>query len=284
MKRMLINILLAVLCATGLAGCGKSEETVQKQLELRSQGMQFQLDGEYEAAINSYNEALQLSGMSVSNLELDIASYKASAYHQKGDTQKAIETCSAVLDMEESAELYLTRGLLYRSLGDSASAKADFEEAVELTSEKDNLTLGRLYYYMEDYAQAKEYLEKASSDGDPEGIYWQAELYRQMGNEDYAVTLYKNYLNSENPIQMSAYEKVASWQIRQEEYEDAIETLQDGIARGDSASLQGLLAHEISLYEQIGDFETAKLKMESYLQQYPEDGAAAREYEFLKSR
>lgn len=284
MRRKIGYMILTALCVTCLAGCGKSRETEEKQLTLRSQGMQQALDGDYEAAIASYNEALGLAGMSVGSLELDIASYKASALYQSGDTQEAIDTCTAVLDMKKSAEIYLTRGLLYRELGNTQAANEDFSAAVDLTSSKDQLMLGRLYYYMGDYTKAKEYLEAASAAGEQEGIYWQAELYGQMGNEDYAVTLYQSYLTGEDPAWLSAYVKVASWQIRQGDYDQALSTLQDGIARGESDCLQALLANEIAVYEQMGDFETAKLKMESYLENYPEDEEAAREYEFLRSR
>ena len=284
MRKKRIYAVTAFLCLICLTGCGKSKETQDRQLQLRSQGMQQALDGEYEEAIASYEEALKLSGMSVGSLELDIASYKASALYYQGDIQKAVDTCSAVLDLKKDVEIYLTRGLLYKEMGDMQKAKEDFQAAIDLTSSKDLLMQGRLHFYMEDYTKAKEYLEKVVAEGNQEGIYWQAELYSQMGNEDYAVTLYQSYLTGQNPTQQSAYAKVASWQIRQGEYDQALETLQSGISKGEGSSLQELLAQEIAVYEQKGDFETAKLKMESYLESYPNDEEAMREYEFLKSR
>ena len=60
--------------------------------------------------------------------------------------------------------------------------------------------------------------------------------------------------------------------------------LEAGIAAGEGALLQELLGNEIAVYERMGDFETAKLKMESYLEHYPEDERAQREYVFLKTR
>ena len=70
----------------------------------------------------------------------------------------------------------------------------------------------------------------------------------------------------------------------QGDYESALSAIQDGIALGDSESLQELLSYEIAVYEQMGDFATAKVKMESYLESYPDDESAAREYVFLKTR
>lgn len=274
----------AGVCAIFLAGCGKSSEVEEKQLALRSQGMQQALDGDYEAAIASYDEALQLAGMRAGNLELDIAAYKASAQYHAGELQKAIDTCSAVLDLKESAEMYLTRGMLYREAENIQSANADFKEASKLVSKKDLVMLGRLSYYMEDYANAKTYLESASKAGDSEAVYWEAELYWQMGNNEYAITLYQSYLEGEAPTHQSAYAKVASWQIEQGDYEAALATLEEGISKGEDGSLKDLLGNEIAVYEQKGDFETAKLKMESYLEQYPDDEKAQREYRFLRTR
>lgn len=283
MKRYRIKMVLAGLCVICLSGCGKSKATEEEQLKLRSQGMEQALAGEYEAAVASYNKALELSDMQVGSLEMDIAAYKASALYHQGNIEEAVNTCTAILDLKKSTEIYLTRGLLYREMGDTEASKADFAQAAERTSSKDKLMLGRLSYYMEDYAKAKEYLEAVTAEGNQEGLYWQAELYRQMGNEDYAATLYQSYLQGEAE-HTDAYAKVASWQIRQEEYDAALETIRSGLEKENTENRQQLLACEIAIYEQKGDFETAKLKMEDYLESYPDDEEAAREWVFLKTR
>ena len=144
--------------------------------------------------------------------------------------------------------------------------------------------LGRLSYYMEDYTNAKTYLEAASKEGNPEGIYWQAELYREMGNTDYAITLYQSYLDGEEVTHQEAYERVAAYQLAQGDYTGALDTLQAGISMGNGGCLQKLMASEITVYEQQGDFDTALQKMESYLESYPDDADAQREYTFLKTR
>lgn len=274
----------AGLCVLLLTGCGTGKEVKEQQMALRSQGMSQALAGDYAAAAESYDEALRLAGMRAGELELDIAAYKASALYHQGKLPEAIDMCSAVLDLKKSAEMYLTRGLIYREAGEQELASADFESAIEMTSSKDQVMLGRLSFYKEDYSKAKEYLEAASEAGNQEAIYWQAELYWEMGNEDYAVTLYESYLAGEDPQHQSAYARVASYQMKQGDYDKALEVLESGIAIGDSGYLHDLLANEIAVYEQKGDFETAKLKMESFLEQYPDDAKAAREYEFLRSR
>ena len=106
----------------------------------------------------------------------------------------------------------------------------------------------------------------------------------QMGNIDYAIPLYQRYLEGEAPVHQEACAKVASWQMEQGAYSEALSMLEAGIAAGEGALLQELLGNEIAVYERMGDFETAKLKMESYLEHYPEDERAQREYVFLKTR
>lgn len=274
----------AVFCMILLAGCGNSKSVREQQMTLRTQGMEQAKEGDYEAAVASYDEALGLSDMYVGSLEMDIAAYKASAQYHAGNIEDAIATCSAVLDLKESAEIYTTRGLLYREDGNTEAAKADFTKAMSLTSQKDKIMLGRLSYYMEDYTNAKSYLEAAAKEGKTEAIYWQAQLYDQMGNPEYAITLYQNYLDSGDVQHQDAYEKVASWQLDNKDYDGAAQTLEAGIALGDNGCLQKLLASEIAVYEYKGDFATALQKMESYVETYPEDADAQREYIFLKTR
>lgn len=279
-----IMLAVTVLCMGLLAGCGTSKKTEEQQLALRTQGMEQAREGNYEEAIASYNEALGLANMHAGTLELDIAAYKASAQYHAGNTEDAIATCSAILDLKESAEIYTARGLLYREAGNTEAAKADFTKAMSRTSKKNKVMLGRLSYYMEDYTNAKTYLEAASKEGDPEGIYWQAELYWEMGNTDYAITLYQSYLEGEKITHQEAYERVASYQLEQGDYTGALDTVQAGIAMGNSGCLQKLMASEIAIYEQQTDFDTALQKMETYLESYPDDTDAQREYIFLKTR
>ncbi|HBN56671.1 MAG TPA: hypothetical protein DD414_07830, partial [Lachnospiraceae bacterium] len=126
MKTFIFKTVLMGLCLACLTGCGKSKETEEKQMALRSQGMEQALAGEYEEAIDSYDRALALADMRVGALELDIAAYKASAQYHAGETSQAIDTCSAILDLKKSAEIYMTRGILYRESGNAQVANNDF--------------------------------------------------------------------------------------------------------------------------------------------------------------
>ena len=188
-----VKWLVVVGCAVMMCGCGNSENRKEQQQSLRTQGIAQAQSGDYNSAVQSFDQALKLSDMQVGSLELDIAAYKAAAEYHQGNLDQAIDTCSAILDVKKSAEIYLTRGLLYRDAENQEAANADFTEALNRTSKKDLIMKGRLYYYMKDYTNAKSCLEEAVKNGDQEGVYWQAELYWDSGNQDYALSREQYY-------------------------------------------------------------------------------------------
>ena len=51
-----------------------------------------------------------------------------------------------------------------------------------------------------------------------------------------------------------------------------------------SGMMQTLSFNEIITYEYLGDFERAKALMDYYVKNYPDDGQARREYDFLVTR
>ena len=140
-----VKCLVVVGCAVMLCGCGNSENRIEQQQSLRTQGIAQAQSGDYDSAVQSFDQALKLSDMQVGSLELDIAAYKAAAEYHQGNLDQAIDTCSAILDVKKSAEIYLTRGLLYRDAENQEAANADFTEALNRTSKKDLIMKGRLY-------------------------------------------------------------------------------------------------------------------------------------------
>ncbi len=277
-KMILTALLLGAVCLTG---CGKSEEELQKQQLLKQEGMQLQSAGDYEGAIEKYNEALLAGGQRVEQEEIDIAYYKASALYQSGDIEGAIETYSAVLALEEPEEAYIGRGLLYLAAGDRENADWDLNRALEET--EDLVIKGHIYSAVGDYDAAKKCYEDAKKDDREEAGFYLANLYEKEGNSDYAMILYEEYLAS-GKAQAEGYLVVARSRFEQGNYEEALTLCEQGIALGESGVLKNLMQEEIACYERLGDFQAAKVKAESYLEKYPEDEMIQREYEFLKSR
>lgn len=92
-KHRITAVMAAMFCMILMAGCGNSKAVQEQQMTLRSQGMEQAKEGDYEAAVASYDEALGLSDMYVGNLEMDIAAYKASALYAEENTEDAIAVC-----------------------------------------------------------------------------------------------------------------------------------------------------------------------------------------------
>ena len=107
-------------------------------------------------------------------------------------------------------------------------------------------------------------------------------VYDALGDFAYAKTMYEAYLEQES-ADGSIYNLIASSEMASGNYEDALATVQRGLANA-SSGRQELYRNEIIAYEYLGDFASAKAKMEEYLEMYPQDEEAAREAVFLRTR
>lgn len=275
--------MMLAMAAALLTGCGNSEETARQQQSLKEAGMALQAAGDYEGALEKYEEAMELANMKVGEAELDLACYKASAQAGSGDLSGAIETYSAVLALKNdtTGEFYLGRGLLYTQAGDLVHAEEDLNEALKRT--EDPLTKGMIYQVAGQTSKAKELFEKAKDAGDSEALFFLSEIYEEAGDHEYALRLLEEYIAGDNASAEGCL-TVSGYYIQDGNYEDALKAVQNGISMGESAVKKLLLQEEIACYEHLGDFTGAREKAESYLEIYPEDELIQREYEFLKSR
>lgn len=271
--------LLAVcLCITG---CGASEDVSEKQQALKQEGMELQSAGDYSGAIAKYEEALSLSNMKVGEEEVDLAYYKASAQYRSGDLAGAIDTYSAVIALKKDINGYLGRGMLYVAAKDAEKAEADLNKALQETD--DPVIKGIIYNVVNDTGKAKECFEEAKKAGNAEAGFYLAGIYEEAGDDNYAMILLEEYIAS-GKAGAEGYLSVGRHYIEDGAYEDALKTLQAGIALGESGVLKNLMQEEIACYEKLGNFVSAKEKAEDYLDKYPDDILIKNEYEFLKSR
>ena len=279
MKKTKILALLLALCFC-MSGCGTADTSEQQQ-QLKKEGMQLQMAGDYTGAIAKYEEALKLSDMEVGQEEIDISYYKASAQYRSGDLTGAIDTYSAVLAVKKDINSYLGRGLLYIQAKDAEHAEADLNKALQGTD--DPLIKGIIYNVVNEKEKAKESFEEAKEAGDAEAIFYLASIYENAGDHNYAMILLEEYISG-NHASAEGFLTVGRYYFEDGSYEDALEAFQTGIALGESGVLKMLLREEIACYEKLGDFAGAKEKAEDYLDKYPEDAVIQKEYEFLKSR
>ena len=210
------------------------------------------LNGSYEDGIADLEQAMELS---------------------KNDVERVIEVFKVVKEAghEEEGKVYLN-GLL----SDVKKNLSDYAK-------------GRLYYYLSDYENARNSLEQART-SKKEKNYKEADIilmlgqtYEKLGDVNYAGTLYEEYLaaNEENA---EIYNQLGLCKMGAENYQAALEAFEKALAMTQVNNFQTLKWNQIVCYEHLGNFNKAKVLIESYLKEYPDDQVAVREYEFLKTR
>lgn len=309
-------LVLFLLLATMLLGaCGKKED--HKEL-YRRQGIQALDEGRYDEAIDSFIKALGESHGIIKKTDYDINYYLGYTYYLSGRYEEAIGVYDAILMMksrEKDAHYY--RALSELGLGNVNEAKEDFSKVTEadpdnydvyidiyfclcdagykaegdayLTATLENAKKmsdydkGRICYYLGDYSNARVYLEKAKDMKDFETILILGKTYEAIGDYSYAASLYNTYL-SEKGNNASVYNQLGVCRMKMEDYSAALAAFTSGLNLNDPEWEQELLYNEAITYEYMLDFETARVKVEEYLEKYPKDEAAQRELEFLVTR
>ncbi len=290
-----------------------------KQQIARTRGIALAGLTRYEEAADSFTQALSYSSIFPSKLDYDLNYYLAEAYEKMGDREKAITTYSNILALnEDEVNAHFLRGRLYLIGGEYEKALTDFNKTVFLTRNEYDLRIeiaglltqagheeeglqylgnfltenekklsdydkGRIYYYMGEYENAKTYLEKAKSDDQEQVILLLGKSYEQLGDYNYATSVYKNYLE-EHPEAAEIFNQLGLCKLKSGEYEEALSAFRSASNVENNGMDQTLMFNQIVAYEYTGDFKQAAVLMESYLKKYPEDEAALREYEFLKTR
>lgn len=290
-----------------------------EQLIARGKGIAYIGLCDYEKAVFYLTESLKNCDGHITKLEYDINEYLALAYFKSGLYSEAMETYSAVLAMDNNCvEAYYGRGISRLKNGMVELACEDFDRAVELDNRnytlymdiysalaevseealgekylnaaleaedrrKSDYDQGRIYYYLKDYSSALSYFDVATRSTGRDAFLYLGKTYEALGDYNYAASVYTNYLN-EHPDSAEIYNQLGVCKMTMESYEEALEAFQKGISIGNLHYQQALRMNEVTAYEYIGDFVSAKQKMEEYLATYPDDETAKREYRFLQTR
>ena len=311
-------ILAAAVLVAALTGC--TNEKQENEDAYRQIGINCMEAKDYEGAISAFDSALSQKIGKIGDEEIDICYYKAAAQYANGDTDGAIATYSSILDYDEdNADAFYLRGSLYLVLGDTAAAQADFNSAVtnnsedyelyvnvyeqlngagmtaeasdylnqalELKGDSANAHLwkGRIYLMLSDYENAETELKTALDKKSVEANLYLAKLYEAQDDAETAASYYETYLDSGDADSEVMY-ALGMAEMNQKNYQGAIEYFQSGIAMEEVTNEQELLQNLVIAYEKSGDFSSAKTTMEQYLEDYPDDEDAQREYIFLCTR
>lgn len=290
-----------------------------EQLIYRGEGLANMGLGNYEEAANCLLQSISYADGNVTNLEFDTNYYLATAYYKQGKYEEAEKIYTAILDLRnKETDAYYLRACTLLKEGYYEAAIKDFEKAFSL--EPDNLELvtdaflemqaagfgeegkvylqefltkkdkqlkdvqkGTIYFYLEDYANARTYLDGVLNQGNPEGSLILGRTYEKLGDMNYAMVVYQTYLDSNVP-DAAIYNSLGVCLMNQKKYQEALETFQAGIELGNTSYIQNLKYNQIIAKEFLGNFAEAKRLMQEYLAAYPDDTKAKQEYEFLQTR
>lgn len=302
-----------------LSGC-KDEEALENQEAYRQLGINKLEEGSYEEAEEAFQKALDQSPGVVSDVEIDLCYYKATAQYNSGDTKGALTTCEALIDYDKKdAKAYFLRGCIYQKEEDKKNAMKDYKKALELNKEgyemyvsiyenlknagwdeeadkildqalklkaekpEDYRERGHIYLLQEDYENAQKELDRAINQKDVKALLYMAQVYDAQGNSKQADALYESYI-SQNKSDVSALVMLGDMQMEAENYSQALEFYEQALKAKNPPNEQQIRRNEIIACEKMLDFAAAKEKMEAYLESYPEDEEAQREYVFLQTR
>ena len=272
----------------------------------------------YEQAIEQFLIALSYSDEFVDDFDFDTNYYLAVAYFKNGQITEAEKVYSAILGLRDDKEARYLRGIVLLEEDKLAEAKADFDIALSKDSSDYDMRIeiaqalmqkgyegdakaylqaalgsnekkisdydkGRLCYYMEDYDNARNYLESTRESKNAEAVLLLGQTYEKLGDYNYAASIYSNYLTG-NPDNVILLNRLGMCKLRSKDAQSALEYFELALSMEDSSMIQTLKFNQIVAYEYLGEFDQANVLMRNYLQIYPDDKDALREYEFLKSR
>jgi tetratricopeptide (TPR) repeat protein len=287
----------------------------------RGEGIVYMKQGDYDSAATVFERsltALRKSQNQDAEFEEDVEYYLAEAYLRNNQIDQALELYAELEDGKNPAQAYLLHGIANIKNNDIDSAKEDFDQVVKKNLSYENCI--RIYEALagaSHKADGAAYLEQALNEEPKtaDDYYYQGMVYYDLGNTDKALESFKTAVDEGSADASSMYAKVcidagktddarsvfnamvkdgtnlaaaynglALCSIADGDYDDALSQIQNGLDQNDDSANEALLYNEVVVYEKKLDFETAKSKMESFLQTYPDNEEAQREYKFLQTR
>jgi len=317
-KKLTYITALTMLSLTLITGC--TNERRENQTAYRQIGINAMESGDYAGAVDAFNSALGQCIGKITENELDICYYKAAAQYASGDSEGAVSTYTAIIDYDKkAADAYYLRGCVYLKQGNTESAVSDFDAAVQYNSDdyelyvniyenllaydmtekgeeylnkafdikgnsaEDYAWRGRIYYYLGQYDNAMTELNSALDKESVIANLYIAQVYEAQSDSENAEVYYQNYVNS-GAADSEAMNSLGEIEMAKGNYSGALTYLQQGIAMENVTNRRELMQNLIICYEYTFDFNSAWNVVQEYVQAYPDDASAQREYIFLKNR
>lgn len=138
------------------------------------------------------------------------------------------------------------------------------------------------------YDEALELFQKEAESGEKQAeaylgmglVYWEQQKYEEARNA------FQKALDAGTEKTGTLYNLLASCEMQLGDYQSALNHYNLGLqSEGNSAELtQEMEFNQIAAYEKLYEWESAKAKIEEYIAKYPDDEAAKKEAEFLRTR
>lgn len=283
----------------------------------RGLGIAYYKMGEYLDASNAFASALDQEGIS-SGLQRDVLLYQAASCYREGMYEVAAQSCQQAIDLESDVDSLFLMGKIqleqdnYEEAADcfdqAYEADPSYEMAIQIYqayadrsmeadgteylsraleknagSAEDYYERGMVYYVMKDYESAAESLTEAIDKNSREAKLLLGDVYLAQNDVDNARTMYQEYIDGEEGT-AKGYNGLALCDIEEGDYVSALDNIQKGLRAAEDDEMQGLLFNEAIIYEKQMNFQEALSKFETYLDLYPDDEDAQREYTFLQFR
>lgn len=300
----------------------KENKIVNKnnKLAYRGKGIAYFKFYQYKEAIEQFDRALSIDELS--DLDVDILYYKGSAEEKAGLYEDAIQTYTLLINHDSSdSNGYNRRGFAYGKLHEFNKGLADYDKVISLENrnydhyfgkyfllkdadraeeaykvleeatsikiktEEDKFNLAKVHYYMEEYDLAINEFSRALENGFEESYYYLGNIYDIREDYEEAVNNFRKFIEAEQVSKTAlVYNQIGACLLKLGKNSEALSYIQTGLGYQEKILEQPLKRNEIIAYENTGDFVTAYHLMKDYIEQYPEDKEAVKDYEFLKKR
>ena len=275
--------------------------------------------GDYQGAIDDLTSALNDEKTGKSD-QKDILEYRAAAELKAELYDQAMADCQTLAeDYSLNANDYYLTGCVALAMDSYDEASSNFSEAygsdstyemaiqiyeayltqdmeadgtryleaalkTEAKTADDYCERGKVYYYMQDYDNARTELTTASEKGSTAAALILGMVYMAQGDTANARSFYQQYIDADGEDPAKGYNGLALCDIADGDYDSALQNISQGLGDATSDEMRDLLFNEIVVYEKKLDFSTALSKAQEYVQTFKDDEAAAKELTFLQSR
>lgn len=151
-----------------------------------------------------------------------------------------------------------------------------------------NIKDGITYLEEENYEAAvecfeKDIVEKKNLDDAYRGI---GIAQYELGDYSAAIEAFENALENETEKTATIYNLMGASCLQLNEYEEALEFYAQALKLKDCTEemKQEILFNEIAIYQELGDWNTVKEKVSTYVENYPDDERMDKTVEFLETR